>query len=432
MNKQELKAAWGQYVDTDKLVDDVRNLLTKYHHDNTETGVCTVLNEYFTNKEPLIKMIVNSSHYTGNLRIVLTKEFDRCTNVDDVKRFCDYFLSNLEAQDSLIKSVDDSGKSFTDHLKIGVSRMHVSDLRNDDIIARLNANATSLDQFDSYGRFIPSIHRYQQLSNAISKFRGITSGTVSSDLCSILNETVPEVKCAQGMKTSRAFNRICDFFGLTQLPKYNKLFAEYSDMVSDLKRTLDYVISVNPHDYLTMSFGKNWASCHTIDTRNERNMPSSYHGAYCAGTLSYLMDRSSIITYVVDHNADVQTCGKIYRNMFHYENNVLIQARIYPQGNDGATDLYFTFRTYMQEEMTEMLGLESNSWVVRKGTTECEDHTTSTGNHYRDYRNFPDCNVCYPKERAQSIGRVSIGHDGICVKCGREMDYSDRLNHRSC
>jgi hypothetical protein len=32
MNKADLKQAYGHYCDTDKLVDDIMRLLTKYYH----------------------------------------------------------------------------------------------------------------------------------------------------------------------------------------------------------------------------------------------------------------------------------------------------------------------------------------------------------------------------------------------------------------
>ena len=47
MMKAELKERWGIYCDTDKLVDDMMALLTKYHHRNTEHGVGEILNTYF-------------------------------------------------------------------------------------------------------------------------------------------------------------------------------------------------------------------------------------------------------------------------------------------------------------------------------------------------------------------------------------------------
>jgi hypothetical protein len=210
------------------------------------------------------------------------------------------------------------------------------------------------------------------------------------------------------------------------------MFAEYSDAVSGLCRKLTYVISVNPYDYLTMSFGKSWASCHTIDKNNRRNMPNSYSGQWCGGTLSYMLDSTSIITYVVDKGEDVQTSGKIYRNMFHYGNNILVQSRVYPQANDGATDLYKKFRDFMQTEMAAILGLENNLWTIKPGTGACRDWTRTHGSHYSDYVSFSSCNVTYPSERKGDIHSIDIGHDGICPYCGESHSMSSWLSHGTC
>ena len=228
-------------------------------------------------------------------------------------------------------------------------------------------------------------------------------------------------------------NKVCSTFELDTLPNYNKLFAEYADMVSGLKRKLKFFISLNPLDYLTMSFGVSWSSCHTIDKTNTRNMPNSYSGQYCGGTMSYMLDKTSFITYV--HN-DMPTSvedGKVYRNMFHYEHNLLVQGRIYPQGNDGATDLYKEFREIVQQELGKMLELEQNEWL--QSYNSCSSHTYTIGVHYPDYKNFSSCNVSYPKGKDIYDQAIDIGHERVCVYCGNTIGNdtnSGILTHNGC
>jgi hypothetical protein len=224
-----------------------------------------------------------------------------------------------------------------------------------------------------------------------------------------------------GMKTSRAFNRLCAKFNVDKAPAYNKLFAQYADMVSGLKRKLKFYISVNPLDYLTMSFGNSWSSCQTIDKKNKRNMPNSYQGMHCGGVLSYMLDGASFITYAHNKATEDYEEGKIYRNMFHFGGGTLVQGRIYPQGNDGATDLYKTFRRFMQIELTKMLGLNADAWV--KSSNSCGHNVSSYGVHYRDYTTFGGCNVSYPREMPNAVHNVIVvGHERICPKCGCEVD----------
>lgn len=420
MNKSTLKTNWGKYADTDKMVDDIMNLLTTYRHRNSERGVCVMLDEYFRNKKPLIELLAKSPNYVGNMRVVMTKEFERDTDSNEVFRFCEYFAANVGAKDAIMKTVDADGKTMTDYMSTGVRSFDVSRMKDEALVQSLSAFTTNISKFRDDGFTEESSKQYRSFGEYMNKFKRITATSISDDNVTNFRRINEELKLAKGMKTSRAFNRVCDYYKISQLPQYNKLFAEYSDMVSGLVRNLDFVISVNPYDYLTMSFGKSWASCHTIDKTNQRNMPNSYSGMYCGGTLSYMLDGTSIITYVVDRGADVQTAGKIYRNMFHFStsNSTLIQSRVYPQGNDGATDLYKKFRGFVQDELATLIGLESNMWKVKKGSDECRTYTTSEGAHYRDYTNFLDCNVSFPSERSDQAGVVSIGHRGICPLCG--------------
>jgi hypothetical protein len=180
-----------------------------------------------------------------------------------------------------------------------------------------------------------------------------------------------------------------------------------------------------------MSFGKSWASCHTIDKSNRRRMPGGYSGQYCNGTLSYMLDKSSIVTFVFDSiNKELHEEGKLYRNMFHVnlETCKFIQGRIYPAGNDGSTDLYAKFRQIIQREFTPLLGLSANKWKIASGMS---GHTESFGNHYRDYNYNGSCKVFYPSEKG-SDGTVKIGHHGICPHCGDEFGRANALSHSNC
>lgn len=118
--------------------------------------------------------------------------------------------------------------------------------------------------------------------------------------------------------------------------------------------------------------------------------------------------------------------------MFHFGGDgVLLQGRVYPQGNDGCTDLYKEFRNIMQKEMAKLIGLNSNAWTKRSRIS----NIASEGCHYRDYTNFADCNISYPTERLQCLDQViTIGSDRICPNCGHSADglSSSNLSHYSC
>jgi RNA binding exosome subunit len=434
MLRTELEELWGKYCDTDELVTKMIALLTKYHHPCTENGVCEVLNEYFANKNHLIEMFMKSDGYIGNMRICIDVELARNSNPTEIKNFCEVFPGRVGADTALLKYVDESGKTLKDYTRTGVRRFKASKLHYGNIADMLTTNVEHKKQFRPEGYTCASYAEYGNFVQAIYAFKDSPTSILSTVTCSQLTQNKINGKLVSGMKTSRAFNRVCAEYGVDKLDQYNKLFAQYADMVSGLKRKMKFYISLNPLDYLTMSFGNSWSSCHTIDKKNERGMPNSYRGMYCGGTLSYMLDETSIITYVHNHATEDHEEGKVYRNMFHYYDGTLIQGRIYPQGNDGATDLYSEFRHIVQSEFTKLLGLSKDEWIKR--TCKCDDNTSSYGVHYRDYLNYTECNVSYPKEMPMSAyNTVPIGHERICVNCGCDIDDGDdsgMLNHYDC
>lgn len=427
MNKNDIKTKWGQYIDTDQLVDDMMALLTKYGHNNTEHGICCMLEKFFTNKESLIKLLQKSEHYTGDLRIVLDEQLERRSSSGDICSCVASFPIKVKASARIRKKTNSQGKTMADYFKIGKNKVSVADLENEEFVAATTTRSQALSEFTFDGYTYASEKAYENFTTAINNFRYITSSIVPEEII----ESLTEYKIQKGTKTSRAFNKICHHFEIDKEPAYNKEFAKYADMVSGLKRNVKFFISVNPLDYLTMSFGVNWASCHTIDQHNVRRMDNGYSGAYCGGTVSYMLDETSIITYVHNTMPENYETGKIYRNMFHLGGDgVLLQSRIYPQGNDGCTDLYKEFRAIVQKEIANILNLDDNHWTKKKvGNVE------TIGCHYPDYQYNSECNISYPTERPQCKEQhIVVGSYRICPNCGNGADDAgnSRLSHHYC
>lgn len=429
MTKAELSAKWSKYCDTDKLVEDMRELLGKNGHKHSEHGVCTVLDTYFKNKEPLIKLFQTSNHYIGNMRIILEKEFERRVDANGVSSFCYSFSSNVGAENILYKYVDDEGKKMTDYLATGCMKIDLRYIANH---KKLGTNAKKLDNF-----YLPlgitnhSRDVYQNFDYFMSLFSRISLSTLISNI------EHDGLKIPAGTKTSRAFNRMCAHYGIDKAPNYNKLFAQYADLVASGMRKLHFVISLNPLDYLTMSNGVSWTSCHSINAVGRHG-----NGNMCAGgCMSYLLDKHSIITYVV-HNIEepIHETGKLYRQMFYCGDTFLIQSRLYPQGNDGAVDLYDKFRVIMQEEFTELFNLESSEWCRTTGADIIKQMSRNTGFHYVDVvghasRNGGTCCIIFPKEKTTTMNpmnQIEIGHASICTHCGDTMTNPGYRNRLAC
>ena len=210
--------------------------------------------------------------------------------------------------------------------------------------------------------------------------------------------------------------------------------SEMADMISPLSYRRHTVISVNPLDYLTMSFGHEWASCHTIDKHNRRGVRGDhYSGCYCSGTLSYMLDGATLIFYTVDEKYDgneFEMEDKMQRCTFHINNdgNIIVQGRVYPDGRDGGDmSLAKQFREVMQKVISDCTE-QPNFWTVKKGTGECGEYVRSYGTHYRDYDHYEDCTVSVRQNVITEYNRISVGHDPIDPDTGEEHDDEKYLN----
>ena len=119
--------------------------------------------------------------------------------------------------------------------------------------------------------------------------------------------------------------------------------------------------------------------------------------------------------------------------MYHYDNYLLVQNRVYPQGNDGATDLYDKFRNFMIEEFTELISADGE-WKCNVGSLVVANAVRSEGTHYTDYYHNSSCSIFYPVEYESVVGtrKMTIGHNGICPHCGEAYTSNRDLSHTIC
>ena len=150
MNKTELKAAWGKYCDTDKLVDTAIILLTKYDHRNSEHGVCTMLNTYFENKRQLINILASSPNYIGDMRVAVDIELERTNNRNAVSSFCRGFLNKMNARQFIVARTDEHGKTAIDYASVGVKAFKAKNLFDDETVAKFIENANNRNKFNEW------------------------------------------------------------------------------------------------------------------------------------------------------------------------------------------------------------------------------------------------------------------------------------------
>lgn len=374
----------------DHLIAAMENLFDEYEYTYTRRAINKIIDTWAFRKGDLISLFKSHPNYLeGKFMIAFDQNYERTMNNKGAKDFS--FWMRWKAFDVITK------KDFPMEIQKRTPEDCYMPWPLYDFIAHLERYAE---------RFISEI-TYTQLSVAI-----------------------PEIHPHKGEKTSRVVNRICQYLGFDKVEGYNREFAKYADSLSPLTIKRHTVLSINPLDYLTMSFGNSWASCHTIDKKNKRNMPNNYSGMYSSGTISYMLDCTSMVFYTVDagyNGNEYWNEPKITRQMFHYGEEKLVQGRLYPQDNDGCSAEYNMTRAIVQKLMAEMLDVP-NLWT-KKGSDAISSfvETGDGATNYEDYFNFSSCNISLLKG-TENADIMEIGAAPICIECGCLHTTEDCIN----
>lgn len=378
------------------LLDSMANLLSEYGYRYTENALNKIIDTWAEQKADLIAAFKKHPNYVeGKFMIAFSHDYERKLDPQETYNFVSWYST----RDKLMEHralLPPEMIAIADEEEARVPRKIYNFIKND-------------------------------LTQLIEAF-------ISKETEAHINGLFPDAHAHAGQKTSRIMNKVFKLNYIDKLTDYNKVFAKYADSLTPMIITRHTVLSINPLDYFTMSFGNSWASCHTIDKNNKRNMPNSYEGMYSSGTMSYMLDRSSMVFYTVDggYNGDeLWNEPKITRQMFHWGEGKLVQGRLYPQGNDGDGSVYTPNRTIVQEIMSIIMEVP-NLWTLKRGTNAACDYITSHGTHYRDYANFSDVTTSILKD-SDNRNRFIVGHSPICVECGREHSNCETINccHRN-
>ena len=392
--KEEINMELVKEIITDEernmLLDNMKFLLDQYDYQYTDEALNKIIDTWATNKADLITAFKRHPNYLeGKFMIVFSHNFNREVDKEEIAKFRTWLLSYDTAMAVREFMPDDM-------------REHVVD----------------------YGRKLP-----REFYDFICTLPNCTEQYIDENMTNDLNAICPSIHAHKGQKMSRVVNKLLSYIGYDKLPTYNSAFAKYADALNPLQITRHTVLSVNPLDYLTMSFGNSWASCHTIDKENKRDMPNSYEGMYSSGTVSYMLDAPSMVFYTVDasyNGNDFWNEPKINRQMFHWGEEKLIQGRLYPQDNDGNNSAYTPYREIVQSIMSELFGFP-NLWTVGKGTSASGGYVCSEGTHYRDYDHYDNCTLSRIKGSTNEEC-ITVGHDPICIECGKEHDEKDNIS----
>jgi hypothetical protein len=373
-------------TERNSILNDMERLLDEYNYEYSICALDEIVDEWASNKSELIEAFKKHPNYLdGKFMIVFSTNYERAFDKKAIYKFSEWLMNNINVGNipDNIKSRSVSGNA----MPIGISCL-IEDLDN-------------------------LIHER----------------TVTKELAERVENAIPEVKPHIGERASRLINKICTYLGFNKHPDYNREYAKFADALSPMTIKRHTILSINPLDYLTMSFGNSWASCHTIDKNNKRNMPSHYSGCYSSGTISYMLDGASMVLYTVDASYDGEDYWdqpKITRQMFHWGAEKLVQGRLYPQDNDGDKDAYAPYRNIVQQIMSTIFDFP-NLWSLSRGVEAARKYIISEGTHYCDYNHYENCTLS-KKSGSHNDEDFIVGHRPICIDCGREHDVEDNIS----
>lgn len=209
---------------------------------------------------------------------------------------------------------------------------------------------------------------------------------------------------------------------------WNKQYTIFCDSIKPMAKEMKVVLSVNPYDFFTMSFGSSWASCQTIDKTNKRNGDNNYSGCYSGGTTDLAEDDSTVIMYLLPKDYDGDTPykeDKIKRCLFYMGEDKFVQSRVYPDGRDGTdyTDVSKQMREIMENIINECSeNVDSNMWIDKEKPDNdfmrmfVKKHYDKL--HYSDYFEYPDIYVVRNKAIKLNAKKIVIGSEPTCLCCG--------------
>lgn len=370
--------------------EEFSNELNERNYEYSGYALDEIIDEWMKRKQNLLELFSKHPLWNPNkLMIQFDQDYDRRIELEELNRFCIWLYKQVTTW---------CGYNSLNNLNCTEKEND----RRQDIISWINCNVKT--QF-----FNESMKEQIDIMNA-------------------LNENF---KLRTNMKSSKAIGKICREEGWDKLEEYNAKYAALCDNLNPIKVKRHTVISLNPLDFLLMSNGDSWESCHYIGDEYDDA------GCYSSGTISYMLDECSFVFYTVsaDHDGNnIELAEKSQREIFGYNDEVFIQSRLYPQANDsGADAVYDDIRHIVQKIIADCLD-KPNLWTISKDLSNINE-AVKLG---RKATCYPDWHSGYPgsehvslstlKSRKMLPKNIVLGAQPICITCGRKHDYTENIS----
>ncbi len=287
-----------------------------------------------------------------------------------------------------------------------------------------------------------------------SPFRAVfyEQPTITTEGAELVKAILPDAHIHAGAKTTRALYKLLTQYGFEEKLKDKEIvdelnaftgevtqsdarrrvfgyYTKYADYMNELTVTRHTCLSVNPMDFLHMSHGNSWTSCHDIRTDDES-------GCYSAGCWSYAYDAQTLIFFTVDADVDddrITYAPKYTRQLYFWNKMALMPSRIYPATDNLSDPLYTENRAIVEQIIADCCGF-GNLWkkLPFSSTDDGRHRIHTEGLHYPDYR-FHDYPIYAPSsllpetaDEMRDLTTFYIGSDSpICVICGDTLDEGD-------
>ena len=373
--------------DVDKLVDTALSVLENHGYYNaTRSAVREIINEWNENKYPLALMLRKSPDWDeDNLCITL--------NTSEERVVCYSSISN------------------------NLHNIYTA------VLTSYNGNPNDRDDLLN---ILGTIYRNISITDPSAVSR--TLRVVLKDTITKCHNSDIRISCNAGMKLSKLVRDVCTKFGVSYY-RYERDFARFSDSCATTANEITYTLSINPIDYLLMSNGNSWSSCHYIEAGNSDK-------CYQAGTLSYLMDGCSMIfTTIAGHHKGEKKLAlleKRNRQMFMYSEGAILQSRLYPDYEDDAFGIKVW--NFVKDQINLCKGEDISYNERDQYAVDRFFKTAHNSLHYRDYEYSSYHIVVHENVSTDydAFPREAIGHEGICVACGCVSDVHEDLRCYDC
>ena len=427
-------------------------------------------------KSSLMEIFKNSPYHNGKGQLILPMEIERPVDKNIIYDFSEYIRDiarhYLMPEASIYGYTYKSACEKHEKIRRYIDAVNYMNLESDDVVIEGVHYSYYKDLYNELSNIIHDfkakyyyIHGYYtekvnkekydkvlKLANAISNCVGHLLEN-ENDIAK-LSEAFPHSQCRKGIKISRCVQKCLKEIGLYDIvmehekQSFNRKYAAWTEAVAPMKIKKWSILSINFVDFLSMSHGDTWTSCLNTDKKRYFTGGMWSDGFNSKRTLDYALDSTTMVFYTVSESYEgdcFELQPKQTRQLFHFGEGKLVQARLYPQSNVSRRVIYDQYRANVEHLLANALD-EANLWSApTRGSIEWDGNVVNIPYSDYEYGNYIDfldiashgCDendfqdeVNYVVFRGSSDNKdngvpMIVGStDTYCVRCGNK--FSER------